>query len=175
LANVKEIGPLPDNEMECINFFETYPQNLTYPDITNELFPYIINEINRNGQEEIKQETGEIKISEMLKRQYELWKKHKNTWSPMKPEFARNSILWMMEEMGEVIALIKKRGEKDIENDTGLKETFTEELVDIFMYFLDILNKYGINGEEFSKAFIKRIITTKEGILKKSIVNIRNK
>ena len=59
LANIKEIGPLPDNEMECINFFETYPQNLTYPDITNELFPYVINEINRNGQEEIKQKNSE--------------------------------------------------------------------------------------------------------------------
>ena len=61
LANVKKIGPLPDNEMERINFFETYPENLTYPDITNELLPYIINEINRNGQKKIEQETKEIK------------------------------------------------------------------------------------------------------------------
>jgi 8-oxo-dGTP diphosphatase len=53
-ANIKEIGPLPESEMECINFFDIFPQNLTYPDITNELLLHIINEINKNGQEEIK-------------------------------------------------------------------------------------------------------------------------
>jgi 8-oxo-dGTP diphosphatase len=115
LAKVRELGPLPDNEMERINFFETYPQNLTYPDITNELFPYIINEINREDREEIKQDA-----------------------------------------IGEVIAIIKKRGEKEIEEDRALKEKFTEELVDVFMYFLDVLNRYGITGEKFSKAFIKK-------------------
>jgi hypothetical protein len=51
----------------------------------------------------------------MLRSQYELWEKRKDTWSPMKPEFARDSLLWMMEEIGEVIAIIKKRGENEIE------------------------------------------------------------
>jgi NTP pyrophosphatase (non-canonical NTP hydrolase) len=74
----------------------------------------------------------------------------------MEPLSARNSLLWMMEEIGEVIAIIKKRGEKDIENDKRIKEAFTEELVDVFMYFLDILNRYGISGEEFSKAFVNK-------------------
>ncbi|MDR1466793.1 MAG: NUDIX domain-containing protein, partial [Treponema sp.] len=40
-ADVKEIGPLPNREMEYINFFETFPQDLTYPDITKELLPYV--------------------------------------------------------------------------------------------------------------------------------------
>ena len=35
----------------------------------------------------------ELKISEMLKCQYELWERHKDAWSPMTPDFARNSIL----------------------------------------------------------------------------------
>jgi 8-oxo-dGTP diphosphatase len=156
LANVKEIGPLPESEMGCIDFFETFPQNLTYPDITNELLPYIINVIKRNGEEEITQEMGEMKISEMLRCQYKLWEKHKETWSPMECIGARNSLLWMMEEIGEVIAIIKKRGEKEIERDKKLKETFTEELVDVFMYFLDILNRYGISGKEFTDAYIKK-------------------
>jgi 8-oxo-dGTP diphosphatase len=156
LAYIKEIGPLPESEMECIDLFDVFPRNLTYPDITNKLLPYVIKEINKNRQEEIKQERGEIKISEMLKCQYELWEKHKDTWSPMEPGAARNSLLWMMEEIGEVIAIIKKRGEKDIESDRGLKAVFTEELVDVFMYFLDILNRYKISGEEFSKAFMKK-------------------
>ena len=38
-AVVKTIGPLPESEMECIDYFDTFPQNLTYPDITKELLP----------------------------------------------------------------------------------------------------------------------------------------
>ena len=100
--------------------------------------------------------TDEMKISEMLKCQYELWEKHKETWSPMTPEAARNSMLWMIDEIGEVISIIKKRGEKEIMENRELKDHFLEELVDVFMYFLDILNRYGISGEEFSKAYIKK-------------------
>jgi len=102
------------------------------------------------------QKMDELRITDMLKSQYELWEKHKETWSPMRPEFARNSILWMIEELGEVIAIIKKRGEKEIENDKKLREDFLEELVDVFMYFLDILNRYEISGKEFSEAYIKK-------------------
>ena len=46
LAIVKKLGKIPkDSEMECINFFEDFPQNLTYPDITYELLPQIITRI----------------------------------------------------------------------------------------------------------------------------------
>ena len=49
LANVKNIEKLPDNEMECINFFDEFPENLTYPDITKELLPYVIKKIKEIG------------------------------------------------------------------------------------------------------------------------------
>ena len=97
-----------------------------------------------------------MKISDMLKCQHELWEKHKDKWDPMKPEFARNSLLWMIEEIGEVIAIIKKRGENEIVHDKELKEIFLEELVDVFMFFLDVLLRYGISGEDFSRAYIKK-------------------
>jgi 8-oxo-dGTP diphosphatase len=156
LAHVKEIGPLPESEMERIDFFEAFPQNLTYPDITNELLPYVINVIKRSGREEITRETEEMKISEMLRCQYKLWEKHKDTWPPMESRAARDSLLWMMEEIGEVIAIIKKRGEQEIERDRKLKEAFTEELVDVFMYFLDVLNRYGISGKEFTNSYMTK-------------------
>lgn len=98
----------------------------------------------------------ELKLSEMLKSQYELWEKHKDSWSPMEPKSARNSLLWMIEEIGEVIAIIKKRGEDEIMNDSALKEEFTEEMVDVFMYYLDVLNRYGITAEDFSNAYSKK-------------------
>ena len=158
-ATVRKMGELPESEMECIEYFETFPCHLTYPDITKELLPVVLKAMYENKPAINKMgtaESEEIKISEMLKCQYALWEKHKDAWSPMKPEFARNSLLWMIEEIGEVIAIIKKRGEKEIVNDKALKEIFLEELVDVFMYFLDVLLRYSISAEEFSGAYVKK-------------------
>ena len=53
---------------------------------------------------------SDLKLSEMMAMQKELWEKYRDSWSPMEPLYARNSILWMIEELGEVIAIIKKAG-----------------------------------------------------------------
>jgi len=46
LANVNKLGEIPENsEMEYIDFFKEFPQNLTYPDITHTLLPQIITRI----------------------------------------------------------------------------------------------------------------------------------
>ena len=45
LAYVKKLGPLRESEMEKIDLFDAFPQNLTYPDITHELLPQIITRI----------------------------------------------------------------------------------------------------------------------------------
>jgi 8-oxo-dGTP diphosphatase len=40
LAKIKKIEEIPQNsEMECIGFFDKFPQNLTYPEITFKLLP----------------------------------------------------------------------------------------------------------------------------------------
>ncbi len=95
----------------------------------------------------------ELTITKMLQCQYALWEKHQDSWGDMTPNSARNSLLWMIEELGEAIAIIKKRGEEDIMHDPQLKAQFTEELVDVFMYFLDVLNRYEISGQDFSDAY----------------------
>ena len=40
-ANVSKMGELPQSEMECVRYFDNYPENLTYPDITRELMAYM--------------------------------------------------------------------------------------------------------------------------------------
>jgi 8-oxo-dGTP diphosphatase len=46
LASVNKLGEIPKNsEMECIDFLNVFPQNLTYPDITYALLPQIITRI----------------------------------------------------------------------------------------------------------------------------------
>ena len=46
LALVSKIEKLPDNEMQCIDFFDEFPDNLTYPDITRELLPHVKRKIS---------------------------------------------------------------------------------------------------------------------------------
>jgi 8-oxo-dGTP diphosphatase len=46
LAYVKKIGPLPESEMERIDYVAAFPHNLTYPDITRALLPQIITRVN---------------------------------------------------------------------------------------------------------------------------------
>ena len=95
----------------------------------------------------------EISISEMLVMQRELWEKYREKWSPLEPKYARDSLLWMVEEIGEVISIIKKRGEEAIINDTALRSEFITELADVLMYFNDTLMRYGITAAELSESY----------------------
>lgn len=95
-------------------------------------------------------------ITEMLACQRELWEIHKDEWSPLEPKYARNSLLWMMGEIGEVIEIIKKSGDERIVSDNAVKAAFTEEMVDVLMYWCDTLLRYGITGEEIASAYRKK-------------------
>ena len=98
----------------------------------------------------------DLKISQMQDMQRELWEKHKDKWQPLEPYYARDSLLWMFEEIGECIAIIKKRGEGDIVGNPQVREAFVEELADVYMYFNDVFMRYGIGADEISQAYIKK-------------------
>ena len=49
-ANINNIGKLPESEMEKINIFETFPENLTYLEDKNELMPYVLDLINKRKE-----------------------------------------------------------------------------------------------------------------------------
>lgn len=106
--------------------------------------------------DEDKAGASDLRVSEMLRMQYALWEKHKDSWSPMTPLAARNSLLWMMCEVGEVIDIVKKRGEESIAGEPAVRAHFVEELCDVLMYFLDVLNRYGISSQEISDAYLKK-------------------
>ncbi len=99
---------------------------------------------------------ADLKFSEIMTMQKELQEKYKEKWTPLCAENGRNSLLWMIEEMGEVISIIKKRGENDIMNDETVRAAFVEEMVDVMMFYNDALMCFGITPEEFSEAFIKK-------------------
>lgn len=68
----------------------------------------------------------------------------------MEPKYAKTFILYMIEEIGESIAIIKKKGEESIMNDSEIREHFIEGSEDAIMYFLDVLNRFNISSQEFS-------------------------
>ena len=95
----------------------------------------------------------DIKISRALEMQRELWELNKENWNPLEPEFAKLSFLWMMEEIGECIAIIKKKGDDAIMNDPEVRKHFIEEMVDVNMYAAQVMLCFGISPEEFSSVF----------------------
>lgn len=95
------------------------------------------------------------KISEFLEMQRILaetkgWMKDRN------PDHAPMSLLWSIEELGEAIAIIKKKGGDAIMDNPSVRSHFTEECADAFMYLFDMLLSYGITAEEFTDAYIAK-------------------
>lgn len=118
-------------------------------------------------------EDKDLKISEVLEMSKELWEKHKDSWAPMEPEHGRSFILYMIEEIGEVIAIIKKKGENTIMNDAEIREHFVEEMGDVLMYFSDVLNRFHITPEEFSKIYLKKFNTNMKRNYEEQYKNIK--
>lgn len=87
---------------------------------------------------------SDLKISDMMSMQKKLFELHKDTWPPMEAEYGRHFILWMIEEIGESIAIIKKKGDAAIMEDESVRRAFCEEMSDVLMYFNDTLLRYSI-------------------------------
>lgn len=95
----------------------------------------------------------DFKISELAQMQNALKERMAGKWLPLTPENGHFSLLWMFEEMGELVAVIKKRGGEAIMEDAAVRAAFTEELSDVLMYFMDLLACYGITPDELCSAF----------------------
>ena len=52
----------------------------------------------------------DLTISQMMQMQRDLYERHKDAWYPLEPEYGKDSILFMVEEIGEAIAVLKKKG-----------------------------------------------------------------
>lgn len=48
----------------------------------------------------------DLSISQMMQMQNDLFSLHKDTWPPIAPQFGKDYILFMVEEIGEVIAVL---------------------------------------------------------------------
>lgn len=100
----------------------------------------------------------DLRISDMMQMQLKLWECNREKWSPFEPQYGRESLLWMIEEVGEIISIIKKKEESDIMDDHEVRNKFVEEFADVFMYLTDTMMRYGITPDEISTAYVEKHI-----------------
>ena len=95
-------------------------------------------------------------IHEMQSMQKELQDKYKEKWERICPETGKNKFLWMIGEIGEVIDIIKKNGDKSAVADSSVREHLIEEMADVLMYYNDVMLCYGITEDELKQAYIEK-------------------
>lgn len=95
----------------------------------------------------------DLNFSQMMQMQQDLFERHKDTWAPREPEYGKDHILYMVEEIGETIAILKKKGCGEVMEDPDVRAAFTQELADILMYYTDILLCFHVTPEEIGNAY----------------------
>lgn len=98
----------------------------------------------------------DLSMSQMQQMQKALYEPNKEKWSPMEPEYGKDYILYMMEEVGEVIAVLKKKGTDAVVSDSAVRAVFLEEVADVLMYYQDVLLRFAVTPEEISEAYLKK-------------------
>ena len=87
----------------------------------------------------------DLSISQMQQLQKSLYEPNKETWPPMEPEYGKDY------KVGEVIAVLKKKGTGAVISDPAVREAFLEEMADVLMYYQDVLLRFGVTPEEIEE------------------------
>ena len=95
----------------------------------------------------------DLRISEMMQMQKDLFAIHAHEWTPMEPKFGKDFILYMIEEVGETISILKKKGHDAVMQDPVVRQAFLEEMADILMFYHEILLRFDVTPEEISQAY----------------------
>ena len=97
--------------------------------------------------------TDDFSIGEMQDMQKILQEKYKDKWEKISPEAGKHKLLWMLGEVGEVIDIVKKNGDRKVTEDAVIRADLAEELADVLMYYNDVLLCFGISAEELKQAY----------------------
>ena len=92
-------------------------------------------------------------MQDLMDIQNALQEKYKGIWEGNSPGTAQYHLLYAVEEIGEVSAIMKKRSPSAIVQDEGVRAHFCEEMADVFMYLTDVLLCCGVTAEEFDRAY----------------------
>ncbi len=94
-------------------------------------------------------------INEMLDMQKRLQDQYKDKWKweELSPEAGKHKLLWMIGEIGEVIDIIKKHGDRKASEDIELRKDLVEEMADVLMYYSEVMLCYGISADELKQSY----------------------
>ena len=95
-------------------------------------------------------------IKDMLAMQQTLQEKYKDKWETICPEAGKHKLLWMLGEVGEVIDIVKKNGDKCAVENVDVRQHLVEEMADVLMYYNDVLLCYGISEQELKEAYVDK-------------------
>ena len=96
-----------------------------------------------------------MELADFLKMQHDLAVEKGWIWDRT-PEGGPFSLLWSMDELGEAISIIKKKGSYGIMENPAVREHFIEEIADHLMYVFDMMECYGITAEEFTDVYVRK-------------------
>ncbi len=99
---------------------------------------------------------SEFTLNEMLTMQKKLQEQYKDWWEPITPDTGKNKLLWMVAEIGEVIDIVKKNGDRKAVEDQEIRNHLVEEMADVLMYYHDVMLCYGITSDELKKAYVEK-------------------
>lgn len=99
---------------------------------------------------------ADLTLDKLMVMQDELQAKYRGKWTPILPENGHYSVLWMMEELGEVVSIFRKRGNEAIMKDPAVRQHFLEETSDVLMFFVDLLQCMEVTPEEFEQAYLAK-------------------
>ncbi len=97
-----------------------------------------------------------INISDMQQMQTNL--RVAKGWTDTEPMYAKDHLLNMIGEIGEVADIFKKKGIDKCMSDPKVRAMLVEELADVEMYFIEVLNRLQVSSKEFSQAYVNKHI-----------------
>ena len=97
-----------------------------------------------------------IDFNDMVIMQRELQDLHKDDWENPCPAAAKHQMLYMVEELGECIAIMKKKGDSMIMENPAVRANLCTEISDVLMYLSNVMLCYDISGEELSRAYLNK-------------------
>lgn len=98
----------------------------------------------------------DLSIGEMMSMQKALYALHEGEWTPMEPEHGHEFLLYLMEELGEVCGIWKKKGANAIMEDPAVRDAFLEEMADVLMYYHEVLLRFKVSADEISNAYTRK-------------------
>ena len=98
----------------------------------------------------------DLSISQMMQLQKDLFVAHGCKWSPVEPEYGTEFLLYITEEIGEVISVVTKKGHQAVMDDPVVRDAFLEEMSDVLMYHMEILLRFHVTADEISQAYQKK-------------------